>query len=100
MADLNETMWNLVNQPIKALYLHYYIAYCHQTWQGGDLAWGAPTDKVTWPFDHVVLGDYVAILKHISATRVPVATKLSRMVIYLEGLLPIELLHPLVMWPC
>ena len=86
MADLNETMWNLVNQPIKALYLHYYIAYCHQTWQGGDLAWGAPTDKVTWPFDHVVLWDYVAILKHISATRVPVATKLSRMVIYLEGL--------------
>ena len=93
MADLNETMWNLVNQPIKALYLHYYIAYCHQTWQGGDLAWGAPTDKVTWPFDHVVLWDYVAILKHISATRVPVATKLSR-------LLPIELLHTLVMWPC
>ena len=30
-------------------YLHYCHVYDHQTWQGGDIPWVAPTHKVTWP---------------------------------------------------
>ena len=37
----------------------------HQTCQGGDLQRGAPTDKVTWSFDHVVLRDHVTNQKHL-----------------------------------
>ena len=39
--------------------LPHHNGYDQQTWQDGDLSWGAPTHKVTWPFDHVVLGDCV-----------------------------------------
>ena len=42
MVYLSKSMWNLGPQQLKALHLHYHIA---QT----------PTDKVTWPFYHVVL---------------------------------------------
>ena len=45
----------------KTLYLNYYIAYGHQTWLGADLPWGALTDKITWPFGQVVLGNCVKI---------------------------------------
>ena len=33
-------------------------AYDQQTWQGGDLQWGAVTYKIKWSFDHVALWDY------------------------------------------
>ena len=45
----------------KTLYLNYYIAYGHQTWLGADLPWGAFTDKITWPFGQVVVGNCVKI---------------------------------------
>ena len=49
MIDLSSGMWNLVLQRLKALYLHHYNVYGHQTWQGGWLARAAPTNKVIWP---------------------------------------------------
>ena len=75
MADLSQSIWNLALQPLKSLYLHYHNAYGHQTWQGNDLPQGAPKAH----FDHVVLRDHVTNQKHISTTRVPMATKLNRM---------------------
>ena len=53
-------MANLTIQPQKT-YLHYCNANGHLTWQCDGLPWGAPTHKVTWPFDHVILWDHVAI---------------------------------------
>ena len=32
-------LWDHVT---KLLHLYYHSAYGHQTWQGGDLPWGAP----------------------------------------------------------
>ena len=40
-------------KPLKT-YLHYHNAYGTQTSQADDFTWGTPTQKVTWPFDHVV----------------------------------------------
>ena len=59
MADWSESIWSLPLQQLKTLYLHYHNAYGHQIWQGGDLPWGAPIHKITWPFDHVILQDRV-----------------------------------------
>ena len=40
---------------LKPLYLYYCSpCYDHQTWQGGDLPWGAPMHIVLWPFNHVM----------------------------------------------
>ena len=66
--------------------------------QSGDLPWGIPTDKTTWPFDYVVLQDHVTNLKHILITRVPMATKLGWMVTWNEELLLIKLHDPSIMW--
>ena len=66
----------------KTLHPHNYTAFGHQTWQDVNLSWWAPTLKVTWPFDRVILRDYVTEEKHyISNTTEPMATKLGRMVI-------------------
>ena len=82
MVDFSEGMWNLALQPLKKLYLHFHIAYGHQTWQSGNLSYRAANNKVTWPFDHVVLQDHVTDLKHIPTTRVPMVIKLGRIVTY------------------
>ena len=37
------------------LYLHYHIAYVHQTWQDGDLPWGVLSYRVNWSLGYVVL---------------------------------------------
>ena len=43
----------------------------------------------------------VANLKHyISTVRVPIATKLGRMITYLDGFLPEKSRNPLIMWSC
>ena len=56
-----------------------------------DLLWGASTHKITWSFDHVFLQGHVTNKKHYnSTTTVPKATKLCRMVTYLERLQPIK----------
>ena len=70
---------------LKPLYLYYYAAYDHQTWQRCDLSWGGTTDKVTWSFGNVLPRHYV--------------TNLGRMVTNLKGLLPM-LFDPLVRWSC
>ena len=44
--------------------------------------------------------DHVTNDKHISTTRVPMATKLGRMLAYLDGLLPIKSHDPLIKWSC
>ena len=81
------------------LYLHYRSAYGHQTWQGGDLQWESPINKVAWIMDNVVSWHYVTIWEHyISTTRVSMATKLGRMVNYLDLLLPIKPNYPLITW--
>ena len=49
----SEIIWNLSLQPLK-MYLHFHNTYIHQTWHGGDLPPGLPTNKVAWPFDHIV----------------------------------------------
>ena len=38
---------------LNTLHLHLQKTYRHQTMQGTDLLWEAPTIKVTWSFDHV-----------------------------------------------
>ena len=53
----------------KPLYLPYQNAVHHQTWQDGNIFWQAPNYKFSWPFDHVILRDYMANLNYyISAT--------------------------------
>ena len=81
---------------LEALYLHYRSVYDHQTWQDDDLSWALPTHKITRPFKHVFLRNHVTNWKHISTAAVSMATKLGRMVTYLEGLLPIKLHDPLI----
>ena len=98
MADWIESIWNLPLQQLKT-YLHYHNAYGHQIWQGGDLAWGAPTHKVTRTFYHAIFRNHVANENHfLSTTRVPVATKLGRMVTHLDGLLTIKSHDPLIIY--
>ena len=43
------------HDKLKTLYLHYYNAYGHKTWQDDVLPWVTSTHKVTWPFNHLVL---------------------------------------------
>ena len=46
----------------------------------------------------LLLQDHVTNLKHISTTKVSFATKLGRMVTYLDWLLPIKPHDPLITW--
>ena len=63
----------------------------HETWYDGDFAWRATNHKVIQGSDHVVLQNHMKNENHyISTIRVPTATKLGRMVTYLNGLLPIK----------
>ena len=49
----------------------------------------------------MVLQGHVTSKNHdISTTRVPIATKLGRMITYLDGLLPIKSCDPLITCPC
>ena len=61
MADLNLKIYiknTNISYTLKILYLYDYNAYGYQTWQGGDLSQGAPTHKVKWPFNLVVLQNH------------------------------------------
>ena len=44
---------------LKKLYLHFHNAYGYKTWLDGELPWAAATQKVAWPYNHVVLQDHV-----------------------------------------
>ena len=85
------------HDKLKPLYLCYHRAYSHQTMHNCNLPWGAHTNKVTHtskvtqPFYHMALQDPVTNL-------VLIATKLGRVVTYLEGILPIKQHNPLITW--
>ena len=82
-------------------YLHYHSAYGHETWQDYVLSWRAPNNKVSQCPDHMILKSHVTNENHyISTTKVPLATKLGRMVTYFERLLTIKLYYTLVTWSC
>ena len=86
---------------LKPLYLYYQNGYSQETWQDGDISWGALTHKVIWLSDHVVLQDQVTSLKHhIFTAAVAMATKVGKIVIYLEGLLATKLHISRVTWSC
>ena len=53
-------IWSCLHDELKSLYLYYYNTYDHETWQGGDIPWRAPTHKVTWSLNHVALQGDVA----------------------------------------
>ena len=100
MAGWNENICNFVPQQVKTLYLHYHNAYGYQTWQGGDLPYGAPTHKITGHFGQVVLEDHVSNKSNcISTIRVPMVTKLGRMVTYFERIQTIKSFYALIAWP-
>ena len=87
-------------KPIT-FYLHCHSGYGHKILQGGNLPSWAPTHKIIWPFDHVVLWDHTTKKSHfISTTTVPMATKLSRVVSYLQALQTIKLYHAFITWSC
>ena len=70
----------------KPLYLHYFSAYDHETWEGVDLSRRARNHKVTQRSDHVVLQNHVTNENnYISATRKLMATKVGRMVADFES---------------
>ena len=104
------TLWSCILtrslDKLKA-YFHFQNAYAHQTWQDGNLPWGAPIHKITWHFDHVVLKVHVTNREHfIPTTTVPIATKRGSVVTYHEihsnipkkGLLTVLLLMCLSKW--
>ena len=99
------SLWscNFLKSPdkLKTFYLHYQSACSHQTWQDFNLLWWATAHKVTWHFDHVVLEDQLTNWNHyVSPTKVPMATKLGRIVTHLDGLLPIKSHDPLITRSC
>ena len=57
------TLWSRVlacsHDKLKILYLYYHKLYDHKIWQGGDIPWRAPTQKVTRFFNHVLLWNHV-----------------------------------------
>ena len=87
--------------PCKNWYLHFYKAYHHQIWQAGTStrfdsnetneagAYDVITSIITWKTKN-----------SISTTRVPMATKVGRMVTYLAEFFPIKSHDPLIIWFC
>ena len=76
----------------KALHLHYQSDYGQQTLQDANLFLWVSAHNVTRPFVHVSLSDHVVLQcdvtnqnHYTSITRVPLATRLDRMVKYLHG---------------
>ena len=58
-----------------------------------DLPRGAPTHKVTWTFDHEIFEDNVTNWNHY-ISKVPIATDIGTIVIYLKELLAMKLNGP------
>ena len=87
-------------QTKNIIYLHnQFGAYGYQTWEDFNLLWWAPVHKVIWCFDHLVLEDNVTKQNHnILHTKVPMTTKLDRIVTYFEGLLPIKSFDAFTIW--
>ena len=75
-------------------YLHCHNTYGHQTWQDGDLTWGALNHShlTLWS---LIFWDHTINKKHVSTTAIPMSTKLDMMITYLEWLLVIKWSDPL-----
>ena len=54
LQDVSDVIKSRSLDKLKT-FLHYQSVYGHLTWQDGNLPWWAPAQKITWPFDHVVL---------------------------------------------
>ena len=87
----------IVTWQTRILYLRCQTAHSHQTWQDGNLPWSAPTHKVSWLFDCVILRDHATNYKNILTATVPLTTKLGRMLKYLEEFLT---MNHLTLWSC
>ena len=69
--------------------------------QDGDIPSQVPNYKVIQSFSHMVLqGPLTNKNNYVSIIRVPMATKLNRMMISLDRLLPVLSHGPLITWPC
>ena len=75
----------------KPSHLPYHSAYGHQAWQNGDILEGF------LPLSFMNLSSRGP---KWCITAVPIAFKLSRMMSYLEGLIPIESHDPSITWFC
>ena len=67
--------------------VNYQKVYGHEIWYNGDIPWWAPNHKVIECFDQVVLQNHVTKKKHISTTKDPMATKLGKVITYVDGLI-------------
>ena len=56
--DSNETNQADADDKLK-IYFHYHSVYGHETSQDNNLPWLDPPFDVTWPFDLVVLQNYL-----------------------------------------
>ena len=64
------------------------------------VSWMAPNHKVIQHSVHVVLQNHVTNKNHISSSRVTLATKLGRLVIYFERLQTIKSFYALIACSC
>ena len=86
--------WSL--DKFRALYLPFHNTYGPQNWQSGDLQWGNPTFKVTWPFDYVVRWQMKKT--YICTSAISMATKFGRVVTCNGGTPSSELCILLIIW--
>ena len=86
------------NNWYKNWYFHFYKISDHQIWQAGiSIRSDWNETNCRWPVDVTSLRrDHVPNQKHISTTRVSMATKFGRMLTDLDGLLPIKSHKPLI----
>ena len=87
---LNLVLYRFIIDYIDCL--HFHKVYGYHAWQVGDLPCRIFIDIVTCPMNHMILQDYWTNLKHISTTTVPMTTKVSSVLTYWEGLIPIKFL--------
>ena len=74
---------------------NYYSGYGHQTWQNDNLPWSHVS---FWPCGFARSRDKLRLLYlHYHSA---IATKLGVLITYLDGLLPIKSLDPLIVWSC
>ena len=77
-VKLHDLLITWSRDKCKALYLPFHNTYGPQNWQSGDLQWGNPTFKVTWPFDDVVRWQMKKT--YICTFVISMATKFDRVV--------------------
>ena len=88
-APTNQTIWCfeyvvLQTNKITSFHHQYHGFYDYQTWHDGHLPWAAQIHKVTEP---MVLQDHITNWNHyLSNSAVPVTTKITKFVTWLDGL--------------